>query len=654
MRLPSTGLENRMRRLLFTLLFVSAWGALTGQVHHSCPLHDHGLFAYQNPLYEKWLSAYDVKGYDLYLSVSNRDTRISGSAAILVEAVRELDTLVLELQDVMTVSQVYLGTGTLTFEQKDDAVYIALDRIREKGELFQVRIMYGGDAGQNRGFFAGITSDTDTDYGFDVTYTLSEPHNAKDWFPVKQVLEDKIDSVTFRIRCDRELLAGSNGVLTSVEEDGEEHIFTWQTTYPMAYYLLSLAVADYRDFSFYAPLSNEGDSVLVQNFIYDSDQVFDDWEEQIRMTGPMITAFSRLLVDYPFAKEKYGHSMAPMGGGMEHQTMTTLQDFNFYLVAHELAHQWFGDYITCGNWQDIWINEGFASYFEYVAAQELLGQGAADAWMNNAMAVALRETEGSVYVPEERVGDTYRLFDYGLSYKKGSILLHMIRFILDDDQMFFSVLHTYLDQHGNGFATGEDFQGILESESGMDFSCFFDQWYYGEGFPRFKLYWEQQGDTLKIESEQSASALSVTPLFQVLFELEIRMEGGASQQIRLMQNSNLEEYAIAVEGLVENVIFDPDNHLLETSSVIQELPSRRAFRYGPNPVTGELFIQFPNTDRIEKVRITSMSGHEVLIRSDMDNPTTMDLSTLADGPYLLELSNNQGTYLERIVKISSN
>jgi len=117
MRLPSTGLENRMRRFLFTLLIVSAWGALTGQVHHSCPLHDHGLHGYQNPLYEKWLSAYDVKGYDLYLSVSNTDTRINGSAAIFVEAVRALDTLVLELQDVLTVSQVYLGTGTLTFEQ---------------------------------------------------------------------------------------------------------------------------------------------------------------------------------------------------------------------------------------------------------------------------------------------------------------------------------------------------------------------------------------------------------------------------------------------------------------------------------------------------------------------------------------------------------
>ena len=158
----------------------------------------------------------------------------------------------------------------------------------------------------------------------------------------------------------------------------------------------------------------------------------------------MITSFSRLLMDYPFSEEKYGHAMAPMGGGMEHQTMTTLQDFGFFLVAHELAHQWFGDHITCGNWQDIWINEGFASYMEYVAAQELLGQEAADGWMTNAMSVAKSRTRGSVFVPEEGVEDEYRLFDYALSYKKGAILLHMIRYELDDDDLFFGALRQYL------------------------------------------------------------------------------------------------------------------------------------------------------------------------------------------------------------------
>jgi aminopeptidase N len=657
-----TDSAGKVGKLFISLLLVSGLVLVNGQVYHGCPVHDHGLHDYQNPLYEKWLSAYDVKSCRLQLTVSNVNTRIDGSAGLLVEAVRDLDTLVLELQDALTVHEVlfsdtignqfYPEDNILGFKHENDAVYIVLDRTMTAGELFQVLISYEGDAGQNRGFFAGITSERDYDYGFDVTYTLSEPENARDWFPVKQVLEDKIDSVTFSIRCNRELLAASNGILADIEEKGNDHILTWRTHYPMAYYLLSFAVADYRDFSFQAALSGEGDSMLVQNFIYNGDQVFADLEDQIRMTGPLITTFSRLLVDYPFSGEKYGHAMAPMGGGMEHQTMTTLQDFNFYLVAHELAHQWFGDFVTCGNWQDIWINEGFASYFEYVAAQELLGQDAADAWMDQAMSIALRETTGSVYVPEDRVKDTYRLFDYGLSYKKGATLLHMIRFILEDDALFFSTMKTYLAEYGKGLATGADFQGILESVSGRDFSCFFDQWYYGEGFPRFKLYWEQKGDSLIIQSEQSGSNSSVTPLFQVPFEIEVRMVGGIHQRIRLMQNTVLEDYAVPVQGLVEDLIFDPDNSLLETSQVIHQLPSGTAFRYGPNPVTGELFIQFPDAGPIGEVRITNMSGQQVMKQTGMGNPALVDLSTLADGPYLLELSNNQGTYLGRIVKIS--
>ena len=634
-------------------MVLTLFTAAEAQVYHSCPAHPGG--TYENPLNEQWLSAYDVKHYHLSLEVSNTDTHIEGVAEIVVETVRDMDTLVLELQDGLDVTSVETSPVgiLLEYEHINQAIYIKLDRIYHAGEVCRVKISYGGIAGNDRGFFAGISSKTDANYGFDVTYTLSEPHNARDWFPVKQVLEDKIDSFTFTLVCDNDLLVGSNGILVEVEEAGGDRRQTWETHYPTAYYLISFAVADYMDYSFYAPLSDEGDSVLVQNYLYNTEEVMSDWKQQIEETGAMITLFSRLLGDYPFAGEKYGHAMAPMGGGMEHQTMTTIQSFSFGLVAHELAHQWFGDYITCGNWQDIWINEGFASYMEYVAAEHLRNQQAADDWMENAMSIALSEPEGSVHVPEEDVEDVYRLFSFSLSYKKGAILLHMIRFILDNDELFYEVLNTYLNSYQNGLATGTDFQDILEEVSTKDFSCFFEQWYYGEGYPVFQLFWEQQGDSLVLRSEQTGTAAHVTPFFQVPFELEIILANGQKQYVRLDQQSNEDEFSVPVEDLVERIVFDPDNHLLKTATVVQRFPTDEPYWYGPNPVNSELIIQFPNIDLIDAVRITNYSGQEIFKASDAENPLTLDLSTYADGPYLLELSNASRTYKERIVKIST-
>ncbi len=652
-----------MYRILTTLLLLVLCLAARSQVYHSCPSHYPSEQGYENPLFTQWLSAYDVKHYDLTLEVSNKDTWIKGAAEVVLQANREMDTLVLELQDILEVTSVLLSDDIysstydpgklLDFEHHQDVLYMVLDRTRYQGEQFKVKIEYEGIAGQDQGFFSGITNKTDSNYGFEVTYTLSEPHHASDWFPVKQVLEDKIDSVCFRLICDKDLLAGSNGLLVTREEVGEKHILTWKTQYPMAYYLLSFAVADYVDYSFYSSLSEENDSVLVQNYLYDTEEVLDDWKKQVDETGSMLSLFSGLLIDYPFAAEKYGHCMAPMGGGMEHQTMTTIHNFSFSLVAHELAHQWFGDYITCGNWQDIWINEGFASYMEYVAAEHLRGQDAADQWMDNAMSIALGEQRGSVYVPEEEVEDVYRLFSYGLSYKKGAVLLHMIRFILDDDELFYQVLRTYLSRYQNGLATGADFQAILEEVSDLDFSCFFEQWYYGEGYPVFKLFWEQEGDSLVIRSEQSSTASGVTPLFQIPFELDILYANGQKKRVRLIQANSEEEFLVPVEGYVDRIVFDPGKHLLKTATVSQKLPEGKPFRFGPNPVINMLTIQFPNLSTIDTVRITNLAGQEIYRVSGAENPLTLNLSTLADGPYLLELSTPFDTYQERILKIST-
>jgi hypothetical protein len=230
----------------------------------------------------------------------------------------------------------------------------------------------------------------------------------------------------------------------------------------------------------------------------------------------------------------------------------------------------------------------------------------------------------------------------------------MIRFILDDDDLFFSTMESYMISHGNGNATGEDFQELLEVESGMDFSCFFDQWYYGGGFPNFRITWEQKGDSLIIISDQSTSSPDETSLFQIPFELNIRSLNGALQRVRLMQEQNLQEFTLQVDGVVVDLEFDPDNDLLETSTVVQKWPAKTSFRFGPNPFSAQLFIQIPNSGPIDNISITDISGKEVLKRSHLDNPVSMDLSDLADGAYFLELTSSSGTFMERIVKVTSN
>jgi len=649
-RRPYTALAGRT--IILWVLLLGLTGGLHAQMHHSCP-YVPSWETYENPLNEEWLSRYDVKHVDLKLRVSNTSTYVEGSASILVEVERAMDTMVLELYRDLQVESILHGDQSLEFLHEEDVLYALLNTTVNPGDMLRLEVRYSGESQEDRGFFAGISTRKDGNYGQDVTYTLSEPMNAKDWFPVKQVLDDKIDSVRFHIICDKDLLAGSNGLLVQVEDLGNEHGLTWETHYPMAYYLLSFSVAAYRDYSFYAPLSQEGDSVLVQNFIYDDDRVLEDWEEGILATGPMITAFSRLLIDYPFADEKYGHCMAPMGGGMEHQTMSTMQNFNFYLVAHELAHQWFGDLITCGNWQDIWINEGFASYFEYVAAQELLGQEAADSWMNSAMGRAFQEKDGSVYVPLDQVDNTWRLFDGGLSYKKGAVLLHMMRFMIDDDDLFFGGLRSYLEQYRNSLATGDEFREVMEAETGVDFSCFFEQWYYGEGYPEFVLYWEQREDSLLIRSEQSTTAPGVTPVFQMPFELELRYKDGTTQRVRLYQDAAVSEFSLFAGDWVTNVAFDPKRHLLATGRVYEQVSSVRPYRMGPNPSDGEISIQYPFPVSSSTVNITNLAGQILISEVRTDNPITLDLSALSDGHYLLNLDNDYGSYQERIVKVSS-
>ncbi len=639
---------RRLKELLILLGLLPA--LLSGQQHHSCPLDHYLQEVYENPLYDQYLSRYDVKFYHLSLEVSNRNTFLDGSATILCEVVKAIDTLVFQLNGELEVSGVDVnGLAVEDYSHFGDVVYVPFDA--GVGDMISVQIFYSGTAGRESGFFTGITSAYDSSNDQWVTYTLSEPLNARDWFPVKQVLEDKSDSVWVDVICDRNLMAGSVGLLEEIEDlPGNRHKFKWRSNYPIAYYLISLAVANYRDYSFHAALSDKNDSVLVQNYIYDDDLYFTNWKNRIDKTADMITLFSNLVVDYPFAGEKYGHAVAPMGGGMEHQTMSTMANFNFNLVAHELAHQWYGNSITCGSWQDIWINEGFASYFEYIALENLSSREAADNWMEYAMTLAFG-TSGSVYVPESEAEDVYRVFDSGLSYKKGAVLLHMIRYELNDDALFFEVLRNYSELYRDSIATAMEFMEVLENVGGRDFSCFFDQWYYGRGYPTFQLSGRVENDTLYVRSQQRTSDTETT-LFIMHFDLAVETNEG-TRVFRLLQETNDQLFSIPMNELVIDIQFDPENWLLARGSSEIALPEGKDYLFGPNPFNKSIYFNFRQPYNEIILQVFDMEGINLITREVLTNPYEMELSDLGVGSYILMIHGPWGLHKEKIVKISN-
>ncbi|KPL12437.1 MAG: hypothetical protein AMS26_17810 [Bacteroides sp. SM23_62] len=641
-----------MKSFFLTVSFVlSVLYAFASDTEHTCSGHHaFGMSNVPTHVRDSALLEYDVHFYGIDLEVNDTSTYIQGSTQILISVIEEMDEVVFELSISMAVDSIFInGEEVPAWSHGNDLVRITPEVPLEAGKQCSTRIFYHGTGGQH-GFFSGITNRFDSFWGKHVTYTLSEPFHALDWFPCKQVLTDKADSADVYLTVADYLKAGSNGLLAGIDSlPGNRTRYRWETRYPIAFYLLSLSVSEYDDYSYYLHPGETPDSFLFQNYIYDTPSYLSANKEDIDATGDMISSFSWMFGRYPFWKEKYGHCVAPMGGGMEHQTMTTLLDFEFSLVAHELAHQWFGDNVTCASWQDIWINEGFASYAEYLALEQLVSKQEADYWMERAHDRVYTEPEGSVYIPEEDATDEFRIFSYALSYQKGAALLHMIRYELNDDAVFFETLANFQKQYADSVATGDDFLRVLNETSGKRFDWFFDQWYYGQGYPAFDFTWWQTTDSLFIVAEQQGSS-PATPFFRTTLDFGLILEEGQQSIIKIDYDSPAKKIELPMKQRVLDVIPDPANWIVGISQVVHRLVTNAYFSVNPNPFDDQLKVFF-NTGAAEReILLFDINGRVV----EMVNSNSMSVSipthNLASGIYLLKVVAGNDNYSARVVR----
>jgi aminopeptidase N len=512
----------------------------------------------------------------------------------------------------MVLDSVVINNANVNYSRSADHIYVALQPAAVASTLLQLTFYYQGTVA------AGLIAGTDVN-GLSFTASLSEAYQAREWFPAKQLLNDKIDSTDMWITTGAAFKAGSNGLLTSVVDlPGNLKQFRWSCRYPLNYYMPSVAVGNYLEYKNYAkPASLTPDSILIQNYVYNDSTYFNRVKPQLDKTPRFLEKFSELFGLYPFFKEKYGHAQADIGGGMEHATMTTIKNFEEQLVAHELAHQWFGDNVTCASWNDIWINESFATYSQFLAVENLptLFPATAAQTMADFHSNVLSAPGGSVYVP---LSDTYnekRIFDYRLTYAKGATALHNLRFEMQNDTLFFNTLKQFQQQFANSFATTADFKAVAEQVSRKNLTDFFNQKIMGEGHPTYNVVYTKCGpDSLLLQISQTTSAPGITPFFAGLMEYKILSSQGDTT-IQLNHTSNNQTYTLYYPKNPSGVTVDPNNRVLNAEGTITEgLPTPPAatdhITVFPNPVMDQITVRMPpNAYRL--LRVIDVNGRSL-------------------------------------------
>jgi len=461
--------------------------------------------------------------------------------------------------------------------------------------LDSVSITYSGVPPSFATYGEGMDKQTIAGLGTAV-YTLAESYGDDDFWPCKADMQDKIDSVDFIITTPSAYRAAANGALISDVVSAPNRIMMYKHRYPIASYLVAVAVAQYTVYN-RTPVTINSTSVPIVYYIGSGRTPTAGNLTTMDRCRDELVAFSNVFGDYPFKNEKYGMYEFGWGGGMEHQTFSAMSwgsMISWSVVAHELAHQWFGDKVTFATWNHLWLAEGFARYSEALAAELVpaLGQNASTV-RSNFKSTANNATNRtySCYLPNASIVNSNTIWNtaYGTTvYERGAMVVSMLRMLLGDAK-FYQACRNYLNDPVLAYrsATTDDLRNHMQAVAGgYDLTDFFNSYVYGNGYPLYStsIKWGNPGGNrinFKVTTQTKSTGSTVTYYHT---PIAIRVQGSLPAQDTVLviydQSGQLSRGGNGISSPIAGsyisfmlgftpvtVTFDPFNQTLATGAV---------------------------------------------------------------------------------------
>jgi aminopeptidase N len=605
--------------------------------------------------------SYDVLHYNITLDIDFDNEMIYGDTWITsLSQEAGLDSIDLDFT-VLAVDSVLDEAGLLTYDYDDPVLTVYLGQTYAPGDTFQVRVVYHGQPG-NEGpdGFGGFYFDGVPTHAFQMGVGLvaDPPSMGKFWFPCWDWPCDKataeyhvtVPGLGKRVICNGEFLG-------SVEDSVNiEETFHWQHDFEIAPHVMTVNAGKYAemvdstyDWIYYWPYPRDTDAAGIH----------------FQNVDIMMDGFIDLYGPYPY--EKFGY-VAASKGDMEHQTCVThvtsvINPNHLYdwLLAHEMAHQWWGDCVSVADWRDLWLSEGFATYSEAIFQEYAYGTAAYEDYVeNHLMSTVFASGENfPIYDPLVLWGTT--------TYEKGACVLHMLRHVVGDS-VFFDGLAAYRAAHEHSSATTPEFQAAMEGVCGFDLSWFFQEWIYDVGWPEYEYSWRGEANGPDWDLNIVVDQVQINgPVYTMPVDFKVSTASGDTV-VQLWVDEEREDTTLAIPEEPLGVEIDPANWILDISTEVPhagvpergETPGFSLSAIGPNPFTTGTVLAY-SVPRVQHVTLTvyDTQGRKVATLIDHEvkagrgeaawNGTDDAGREVASGNYFCCLSTEDGNLIRRLV-----